>query len=235
MPPPPTLGPRTTARATIAAAEAPAPGRSVLRLPAERVRQAGDVLARAFHEDPLMQYALPDPRTRAKAMPGPFRSLVRFALREGLAYTTPGGEGAALWVAPGNYPPRTGPALRAGFPLWGLHLGREGLRRIEHVLGAWEPLHARNVPSLHWYLWVLGVDPAHQGQGIGSSLMRPVLQRADMQGVPCYLETCQPRNLALYRRHGFEVVDEVRLGGGAPVSWTMRREPAAARDAMAGR
>jgi MFS family permease len=51
----------------------------------------------------------------------------------------------------------------------------------------------------HWYLWLLGVDPDRQGQGVGSALLAPILARADAEGLPCALETLTERNVWFYR------------------------------------
>ncbi|MGO9344480.1 MAG: GNAT family N-acetyltransferase [Acidimicrobiales bacterium] len=76
----------------------------------------------------------------------------------------------------------------------------------------------------HWYLVLLGCDPAWQRQGHGSALLAPVLQRADEDGIPAYLETQKQENLPWYRRHGFEVVQEI-TARGCPRMWAMRRDP----------
>ncbi len=59
----------------------------------------------------------------------------------------------------------------------------------------------------------------------GVALIRQVLARADAEGLPCYLESANPRNLPFYKRHGFEVVVEGELPGEGPPLWTMKREP----------
>ena len=68
----------------------------------------------------------------------------------------------------------------------------------------------------HWYLATLGTEPDRQGQGIGSALLRPVLARVDEEGVPAYLESSKERNVPLYARFGFEVIDEYRSEDGEP-------------------
>jgi ribosomal protein S18 acetylase RimI-like enzyme len=76
----------------------------------------------------------------------------------------------------------------------------------------------------HWYLPLIGVDPAYRGRGIGSSLLRRALHTCDEQRLPAYLEATSPLNKALYGRHGFEVVGEIQAGASPPM-WPMLRKP----------
>ena len=57
-----------------------------------------------------------------------------------------------------------------------------------------------------WYLSILGVLPEYQGQGLGPSLVTPVLRQTDQLGVSTYLETFTPRNHTFYQRLGYHVV-----------------------------
>jgi ribosomal protein S18 acetylase RimI-like enzyme len=77
----------------------------------------------------------------------------------------------------------------------------------------------------HWYLWALGVDPPYQGQGVGGQLLQPVLAEADAAGLPCYLETETERNVAFYRKHGFDVATAGPDPRQGVMVWTMVREP----------
>ena len=70
-----------------------------------------------------------------------------------------------------------------------------------------EDLHQANVPQAYWYLSMLGVDPAYQNQGVGSSLIQPILEQADRDNLPCYLETSTAGGVRFYQRHNFEVVE----------------------------
>jgi GNAT superfamily N-acetyltransferase len=66
--------------------------------------------------------------------------------------------------------------------------------------------------------------PAVQGQGLGSLLLAHTLAQTDALGLPAYLEATSDRNVPLYQRHGFEVVDELRVGTCPPIT-AMLRQP----------
>jgi ribosomal protein S18 acetylase RimI-like enzyme len=69
----------------------------------------------------------------------------------------------------------------------------------------------------HWYLPLIGVDPAHQGKGFGSALLGHALEICDRDHLPAYLESSNPLNIPLYRRHGFELLDTLQVGSSPPV------------------
>ena len=98
-------------------------------------------------------------------------------------------------------------------------------RRTMLALRGLGQIEARHPREPHWYLAVLGTDPARQGEGIGSALLRPVLDDCDRLELPAYLETATERNVDFYARHGFKVVQEMRLPLGGPALWRMWREP----------
>lgn len=69
----------------------------------------------------------------------------------------------------------------------------------------------------HWYLPWFGVDPLHQGRGVGSRLMEHCLRIVDGDRLPAFLESPNPRNLSFYERHGFTVVATSGSGSCPPV------------------
>ena len=74
-----------------------------------------------------------------------------------------------------------------------------------------------------WYLPLIAVDPAHQGSGIGSELMKAAMSRIDEDNLPGYLESSNPRNVSLYERYGFEVIGQIKIGD-APLIQPMYRK-----------
>jgi ribosomal protein S18 acetylase RimI-like enzyme len=86
-----------------------------------------------------------------------------------------------------------------------------------------DALHARCAPGPHWYLFVIGVEPACQGQGVGGALLRPMLARADREAMPVYLETHKERNVSFYQHFGFAVAGEGRIPGSNVTVYGMLR------------
>jgi GNAT superfamily N-acetyltransferase len=178
-------------------------------------------LCRAFADDPVMAHVFRNEGRRTNAMTAYFTSQMRGDyLRFGGCYTTDDHLGAAVW-GPAGKPLLTGIAGIANLvkvlPYVVSHL-KSTLDMISRI----ESMHPHEP---HWYLATLGTDPDAQGRGIGSALMRPVLDHCDAEGLPAYLESSKERNVPFYARHGFAVVKEVPLPHGGPSIWTMWREP----------
>lgn len=203
----------------------PAGNTSIVPLAPPHLKQAAEVLARAFHTDPLWQYLLPNEARRAALLLSCFRLFVRYSLRYGACYTTANVAGAACWLPPGNTTPTLGRMLGVSIHGAPLTFGPAALRRYSLVDRYTGTQHKQYAPGPHWYLWGLGVDPPCQGQGLGSQLLQPILARADADHCPCYLETMNERNLPFYQKRGFQVMSEGHAPGAALRVWSMLREP----------
>jgi len=200
---------------------------TVRRLVAEDRSRAVVALARAFQDDPVMTFLVPDPISQARALLTFMAAPVIDAERFQEVWTASVGDsvvGAAVWLPPGAYPRgtrrETSSVLRE---MRSMHRIGSRIPASLRLYGKIDRVHKR-MTLPHWYLVLLGCDPAWQGQGHGSALLGPVLQRADEDGVPAYLETQKEDNLPWYRRHGFEVVQEISARG-CPKMWAMRRDP----------
>lgn len=189
---------------------------------------AAAALSRAFQDDPLQKYVLPDPVERAAQSPGLFAPLLRYGLNFGEVLTTAGSPaGAAVWLGPEAWEVTPERATAAGLDKLPAVLGAAAAERFFSVLAAIDPYHHRDVPPAHWYVMVVGVAPEEQGKGIGRALLQPIIKRADTSALPCYLETAQPANVGLYEGLGFRrVVDMIEPQSGLRL-WTFRRDPAA--------
>jgi GNAT superfamily N-acetyltransferase len=195
------------------------------RMTLPQVPAVASLLARAFHDDPLMVYALPDATRREHLLPSVIGWNVRYAWRYGEVYATPDLTGAAVWLTPGKTRMTLGRMLRAGLWQAPLQVDWALLRRLAGVWDSVAELQRRHAPMAHWYLSQIGVAPLSQGHGVGSALLRPMLARLDTHEQWCYLETAEASNLQFYRHWGFAVVDETRIGDGSVPLWALLREP----------
>jgi len=127
----------------------------------------------------------------------------------------------AIRFAPGQYPlPLVGAALMVGMGLCG---GPRAIPRFYRI----DQFMLRHHPRApHHYLYFIGVEPAFQGRGLGSALLRHLGALADASGHPSYLETDSPDNVRLYERHGYRVDGEHVLAELSDLRmWLMTRPP----------
>ena len=197
----------------------------IIRLHSSQQQAAAGVLSRAFFNDPLIRYYLPDPARRERVLPYIMRVCVRYCLFYGQVDTTPGRDGMACWLPPGHTAMTLLGLLRAALGVLPPNLGWEAFRRIRQVEPMIDRIHHACVPGPHWYLMVLGVEPARQGQGTGGRLIAPRLAQARATGLPCYLETMTELDVAFYRKHGFKVVFETEMQPGGLHVWMMLKLP----------
>src|SRR3954453_3016347 len=184
--------------------------------------KVGAALGAAFVDDPVFQWLIPlGVAHRDARLATFFTSMARSYLRrDKYVYLAGDGVGAALWSAPGSWALPMTEVAREGVPSTRA-FGRNLLRALRCQLSI-EAKHPKEPP--HWYLGYLGVAPGHQGQGVGARMLRAVLDQADATGTPAYLESSNERNLSLYERHGFAVVEAAPLLGVGPTVWRMWRE-----------
>jgi GNAT superfamily N-acetyltransferase len=169
-------------------------------------RRAAGVLARAFLAEPVSQaiYSGLTPEQQLRNLTLDFTGELVICLRRGEPLELWQGERLAAVAA--IYPPGTLPLPRlAQFyisitSIWG-HAHYDYRRWTEWL----EEVSKLHPDRPHYYLEFLGVEPALQGQGLGSRLLGELTRRADAAGTGCYLETASQRNIPLYQRFGFEV------------------------------
>lgn len=190
----------------------------------EHTEAVGNALARAFMDDPVNCYVLPQETRRWKLLSWGFPRWVRAVAQRGTAWTTPDFAGGALWRAPNL---GTGvwiwDQVRAGLLLAPFKLFPSEFLRFRKVHAEATRRMRTSITTPHWVLDVLGVSPDRQGQGLSRCMVSPVLAEADAQGLPCYLITNKASNITIYRRFGFEVIEEGLMRGTDVMFYEMRR------------
>jgi GNAT superfamily N-acetyltransferase len=196
----------------------------LFRLTEAQVKPAAEVLARAFQNYPINVYLIPDEAKRRTKQPTVFRRLVRTGIKVGEVYaTSPQMEGVAIWLPSDRRPESFIDRLISGRLLLPWLSGRAAMARQRAFMEYSAAMRQMHVPFRHWYLQMIGVDPVYQGKGYAGKLLKPMLARADKEGVPCFLETHLERNVTLYEHYGFRVAEKGVIPGSNVRSWAMVR------------
>jgi ribosomal protein S18 acetylase RimI-like enzyme len=188
------------------------------------IAEAGAVLGRAFRDAPgyaAILAHLGDAR-RAKAITRAKTAFTRAAVRHqraDAAWVDGKIVAVALCAEPGQWP--------VPLAVFANHVrGCASLspRTVRNYLRADGYMGGKHPEEPHHYLFVLGVEPALQGRGLGKALLRRLAARADADGVPCYLETDKEANVRLYEGAGYRVLTDGQVPTIPPFRmWTMRR------------
>lgn len=197
----------------------------VTAIDASGFANAGEVLSRAFHTDPLWVTVIRDSERRPEMLATMFTGLTKTTIAShGMAERTLLMEGVALWLPPGRdiglwAMVRSGLAM----PRFVRSLPKQDRKRMMAVLRQIGERRKTLMPEPHWYVSAVGVDPQHQGKGFGSALMRHGVSRADRGDTPIYLETEAEENVGFYQHLGFEVIEELMPEGLDAPMWLMAR------------
>jgi ribosomal protein S18 acetylase RimI-like enzyme len=176
--------------------------------------RAVDTVVLAFAADPVARWSWPDSHQYLASMPSLTRAFGGRAFAHNGAHRTDGYAGTALWLPPDIHPDEE--ALVEIMQRTVSPSIRDDVFAVFEQMGKYHP------SGRHWYLPLIGVDPAHQGKGHGAALMTYALQQCDRDRLPAYLESTNPRNMSLYRRHGFEPLGTIQVGTSPPLTPMLR-------------
>jgi GNAT superfamily N-acetyltransferase len=179
-----------------------------------------EILVEAFYDDPTWAWAFPDPALRRQQYRRIWRLFVEGAARYPSVWLNADETATAVWIPPGGT--EFSPEQEAQLEPVVQELLGEDAPRVMAMLQAFEDVHPHHAD--HYYLTLLGTDPAHRGKGLGLQLLEDTLQLADDDGVAAYLESSNPANVPLYARYGFRRYGTFSLPHGPDVT-TMWRDP----------
>ena len=196
--------------------EAPAP-RVATEADADSVTR---VLVDAFRSDPMWgTWAFPKRHRRRANRHLVFKAFVAGALRYPATWIASGGTAIAMWIPPGG----TGLTTQQEVQLEADLRARIGPNETSRILGTLDTFAAIEPTQPHYYLSLLGTDPAYAGRGYGQRLLRHNLAAIDREDAAAYLD-CADELVPLYMRFGFRVIGSLFLPDG-PRSNGMWRPP----------
>ncbi|MGW2832005.1 GNAT family N-acetyltransferase [Streptomyces sp. NPDC001286] len=179
------------------------------------------LLDEAFQDDPVSGWVFPGDEYRRTTHHRLMAAFTGIVLAEGRIDVTEDGSACALWlpVPAEAHEPDADDAKQL----------RDAVdpdnERVELIGRLTADIHPAG--RAHEYLWMIGVRPGRQGEGLGTALIRHVLDRCDRENLPAYLEASSARSRALYERLGFEPARAPLDLPDGPSMWPMWREPRA--------
>lgn len=196
----------------------------IVQLNRSHLKLVSETCADAFLNDPQAVHLLPKQHERKRLLPHIFKFMASYGILYGKAYAvSPDLEGIAVWLP--SEANRITPLklLRAGFfPLYrkvGMKVIVKLISFVHHSLA----MQKNNASQDQWQLFILAVNPLHQGKGHASVLLNAMLKRMDSEHLACYLETHSEKNVNIYRRYGFKVVHSGPIPRTSLNVWTMLR------------
>lgn len=185
-------------------------------------------MARAFVEDPIYHYLLPNEKHYHRRLIWMMRFMLRICARQGVAHQVGSPlQGVAAWLKPGETISFLD-EVKAGVMTAPLHLGVISAWRSNNVMAATRKNRTRLASGKdYWYLWQFAVAPESRGKGYGRALLQPVLNEADSTGTDCWLDNSNIANLPIYEAFGFKTAEEYKIQHGHKLEtiWHMRRSP----------
>jgi ribosomal protein S18 acetylase RimI-like enzyme len=170
----------------------------------------------AFRADPIAQWFYPSADHYREVFPSFVKAFAGAAFTHNSAYCADDGSGAALWLPPGVHADEK--------TLLAILEDTIPEQRLPGVFALVERMESYHPGESHWYLPMIGVVPAKQGQGYGSALLQRALERCDVEQKLAYLEASSGKSVPLYQRHGFEVIGTIETGSSPPL-FPMARKP----------
>ncbi|OWA10027.1 GNAT family N-acetyltransferase [Streptomyces sp. CS113] len=177
------------------------------------------LLDEAFQDDPVSSWVFPGEEYRRRTHHRLMAAFADAVFADGRIDLTEDGAACALWLpvpADEHTAAEDAPAQI-----------REAVdpenERVELIARLTDGIHPTG--RAHEYLWMIGVLPGRQGEGLGTALIESVLDRCDRERLPAYLEASSARGKALYERLGFEFTGRALDLPDGPRMWPMWREP----------
>jgi GNAT superfamily N-acetyltransferase len=196
---------------------------AVRRISREAVMTAAMVLSRAFQDDPVFAYLVPDEGERRAKSRYIMSMLVEYSVNCGEVITTSGFEAVAVWLPHNRVEVGFWEGVRNGGLSALLRLGPACVKRQLNAGSAMNRAHTELAPYPHYYLYLLGSEPSLRGKGYAGNLMRSMLARLDEQGIPSYLDNTNRRNTAIYEHYGYKALREYGISGTDVLIWAMSR------------
>jgi len=167
-----------------------------------------DILTKSFNDNKSVNYIVKQDEKREQRL----RSLMEYSFDIcylfGDVFLTDNKKGCALIVLP-DKKKTTPKSVLLDFKLIFSCISFSNINKAMSREGKIKNLQPK---ELLYYLWFIGVDPAEQHKGIGSTLLAGVIKEGESKQRTICLETSTLTNIPWYEKFGFKIYNELDLG-----------------------
>jgi len=200
---------------------------NLFKLTPDYVEKACKVAGRAFHNDPVTIFTYQGEKERKELIQYGFYMLYKYGIKHGLAFATSKNlEGITIWLPPNKTYPSKWAMMRHGgfYTIRKVGLKVKTMKRTLIIFNYEEDRHKHLVPYDHWYLQNIAVEPEEQGKGYGGRLISTMIKKIESDELPIYLETNTEKNVSIYQKYGFEILEHTIVPETDVPLWCMLRK-----------
>lgn len=194
---------------------------------AETKRQiAARVLAGAFLQYPLMKFAFEGhtEQERAAMLLKLYTGCVSAANIYGGVNTRPDNLGAVIWLPGKSFPLTLSMEIRSGMWTLPVQLGQKATLRLMNHDKESEGWIKKNAGRNMGYIWCIGVAIQARGRGYSRVLIDGCIEQMRQMGLKeCWLKTEDPKNVTIYQKLGFTLMNHMVVKSSGIESWAMRK------------
>jgi GNAT superfamily N-acetyltransferase len=181
------------------------------------LKNAVNVLTNAFSEESMWKDVFKD-EDKNRVLT---EIMVRFCLKYGNVYSTSEKFEGIMAIAPHEKDMNLWRIIRSGAFFLSMKIANEA--KIMKILSNAIEEAKKSLNLEH--LLIMGVSQEFQGKGFGGKLLRAIIEKAETERKPIYLETQKEENVNLYEKYGFSVKKKIILPEPLNLPmWLMVRE-----------
>jgi ribosomal protein S18 acetylase RimI-like enzyme len=137
---------------------------------------------------------------------------------------TPDNLGAVIWLPGKNFQLTLLHEIRSGMALIPLQVGIKSTLRLMNHDAVAEGWLRKNAAQSMGYIWNIGVLPDARGKGYSRLLIDQSMEQMRKLGLTeCWLKTEDPKNVAIYQKLGFTLMNEMVVKSSGITSWAFRK------------
>ncbi|NVM16750.1 MAG: GNAT family N-acetyltransferase [Candidatus Lokiarchaeota archaeon] len=201
---------------------------NLFKLTQDHVKEACKVAGSAFKDDPVTIFTYPDEGERKQKLQYGFYMIYNYGIKYGLTYATSKNlEGITIWLPPNKTYPSTWTMMRHGgfYSMRKVGLKIKALKITMTIFKYEDERHKELVPYEHWYFQNIAVKPEEQGKGYGGLLISTMIKNIESDGLPIYVESNTEKNVSIYQKYGFEILEHTIIPETDVPLWCMLRKP----------